>query len=134
MTLFGQKQRRIEFPKQEINPMQEVSAINKRINFLVNKEQSVDKKTHDHKIKLDSETEFIRHETDSLKNEIKEIKNKLLSAQDNFNNAVKELNIHAKIEDLDHLRRMVQEYDPADFISYEEFQRIVEERIKELRL
>tara|TARA_Y100000034_G_scaffold35645_2_gene43741 strand:- start:4363 stop:4770 length:408 start_codon:yes stop_codon:yes gene_type:complete len=134
MALFTHKKKKIAIQRPEVNPQQEVNLINKRINFLMSKNRSISKMTRIHHETTDSEVNLIKEDLVILSQDLKEIRSGIDQARNNFNNAVKELNIRAKVEDMDKLKRIMQEYDPADFISYEEFQRIVEERMNSLRL
>lgn len=133
MPLFQHK-KRIKFPKQEIDPIEETAMIRNRLRFLIKKEQGIDKKTTEHKETLNSEVSFLDNQLISIRKDLQNIKSGIQHVKNNFEYAVKELGIHAKIEDLNHLRRMLQEYDPGDFISYKEFRRMAEEKVNLFRI
>ena len=97
------------------------------------KEEKIKNKNKEHNQTIEFETNLLKEQLTSIKNEIADIRKGLRQSKNNFEIAVRELNMHAKIEDLDQLKRIIQEYDPGDFISYKEFQRIAEERINSLR-
>ncbi len=133
MPLFGPKKKRITFPALEFNANEEMSMINNRLFFLMKKEEKIKNKNKEHNQTIEFETNLLKEQLTSIKNEIADIRKGLRQSKNNFEIAVRELNMHAKIEDLDQLKRIIQEYDPGDFISYKEFQRIAEERINSLR-
>ena len=134
MTLFTHKKKKIQVQRPQINPQQEVNLINRRIDFLMSKNRNISKMTRRHNLTTDSEVSLIKEDLTFLRQDLKDIRSSIDQARSNFANAVKELNIRAKVEDMDKLKRMMQEYDPADFISYEEFKKIVEQRMQDLRL
>ncbi len=132
MALFTHK-KKIKFPQHEINPLEEINTVKRRLGFLIRKEQDIDNKTTKHMEIINNEINVLNQQLGSIRTEIKDIKLNIEKAGTNFENAVKELNVHAKIEDLDKLRRMVKEFDPIEFISYEEFRRIAEEKTNSLK-
>ena len=132
MALFTHK-KKIKFPQHEINPLEEINTVKRRLGFLIRKEQDIDNKTTKHIEIINNEINVLNQQLGRIRTEIKDIKLNIEKAGTNFENALKELNVHAKIEDLDKLRRMVKEFDPIEFISYEEFRRIAEEKTNSLK-
>ncbi len=131
MALFTHK-KRIKFPKQEINPQQEINEISERLSYLTNKQIHIKKQNIKQNNASETEILHLKNQLKVIKSDIIEIKQKTQQVKNNFDNAIKELNMRAKIEDLDRVKRIIQEYDPADLIPYEDFRKIAEERINAL--
>jgi len=125
--LFGDKPKQFEPPSL---PHADITVLSTRLR--VSEERYTDLRR---KIQLIEQNMLAHHkknqtELKTLQNDILEMKRSLRETQDRLVMAIKEIQLTARKEDVDVMRRYVEMWDPIRFVSMEQVEKIVDEKLK----
>jgi hypothetical protein len=112
---------------------QEISNLSTRLRVLEERSSNTKKKQEiveqnmlSHRKKYVDDIDLLKEEIDEIRRQIKEIESRIIMI-------IKELRMSANKEDVEGLKRYVELWEPVKFVTQNQVERIVEEKIDELR-
>ncbi len=117
----------VNFLSQELtNLSTRMRVLEERNSNMKKKQEIVEQNMLSHRKNYSQETDLLKEEIDEMKHQIKEIENRIIMI-------IKELRMSASKNDVDGLKKYVELWEPVKFVTQNQVEKIVEEKIDELR-
>lgn len=126
MVLFKKKQKQISVPTPEVPTEYRPENIEHRVKLLVGAVVKLDEKLEQFSDKANELNRLCSGTFEEIRRELEEIKSTQKEMVLRFQNIIAALNLTAKIEDYEKLRKIVDQYDPIDMITREQFLKQIE--------
>lgn len=118
-----------EEPQQQ--PRFDFRALNNRLRLLENKANNLDQKTELIENNLLDYQKETKKSLDVINSDILEIKRELEKVRDKMDEVIKELKLRASQEELNTIKKYLDLWNPVNFVSRNEVEKIVEEKLEE---
>lgn len=128
-SLFGKKQVQTDFSAEFSNQM---SNLNQRLRILEERYTNLQRKTQVTDQNLLSNNRKFNQEIKTINSDINDIKASISEIDEKLKQIIKELQASARKEDMDVLNRYIDLWDPSNFITRAEVEKITKE-LKEER-
>ncbi len=125
MPLFKKKQQSVIPIITPIEPTYTIQGIQHRVELLLQAEKKLGNRIT---IFETNTNDLVENNTNRLlvvRNELTEIAKEHKSLKERFASIVRTLSLTAKKEDYEKTKRLIDQYDPADMITREEFERLL---------
>jgi hypothetical protein len=117
----------VVFLSQEItNLSTRLRVLEERSGNTKKKQEIVEQNMLSHRKKYAEEVDLLKEEIDEIRRQIKEIENRIIMI-------IKELRMSANKEDVTALKKYVELWEPVKFVTQNQVEKIVEEKIEELK-
>ncbi len=115
----------IGFLTQEISNLStRLRVLEERSSNMRKKQQLVEQNMLSHRKRFTEEVDLLKDEIDEIKRTIREIETKIIMI-------IKELRLTAKKEDVDIIKKYVEMWEPVNFVTQNQVEKIVKEFIEE---
>ena len=116
----------VSFLSQELtNLSTRMRVLEERNSNMKKKQEIVEHNMLSHRKQYSQEVELLKEEIDEIRRQIKEIESRIIMI-------IKELRMSANKEDVDGLKKYVELWEPVKFVTQNQVEKIVEEKIEEL--
>lgn len=126
-TLFQRKQ---QMPPQEDFSSQ-AGNMNSRLKMLEERHSTLQRKVQLIDQNMLQNNKDLKADIQALNSEITEIRSELSNLTDSINRIVREIQRYAKKEDVDVLKKYLEFWEPVNFTTVEQVEKIVGEAVKE---
>lgn len=123
-SLFGKKQVQTDFSAEFSNQM---SNLNQRLRILEERYTNLQRKTQVTDQNLLSNNRKFNQEIKTINSDINDIKASISEIDEKLKQIIKELQASARKEDMDVLNRYIDLWDPSNFITRAEVEKIIDE-------
>ena len=123
-SLFGKRQVQTDFSAEFSNQM---SNLNQRLRILEERYTNLQRKTQVTDQNLLSNNRKFNQEIKTINSDINEIKASISEIDEKLRQIIKELQASARKEDMDILKRYIDLWDPSNFITRAEVEKIMNE-------
>lgn len=117
--------------EEEAQPAFDFRSLNNRLRLLENRTSDLDQKTELIENNLLDYKKEINKEIQVINSELVEIKRGMSKINEDMEEVVKELKLRASREELDVIKKYLDLWNPVNFVSRKEVERIVEDKLEE---